>query len=376
MYIESEKLMTIQLLNPKLIGRKLLVFFKWLIISILILLLIAFALESYFKHQDKQDFPAPGKLYLVNGHQMHLWCEGSGEPTIVLDSGASMFSSGWRWVMPELASHTRVCAFDRSGLGWSEKAPEPYDGVSAAGELHQLLQQAEIQSPFIYVGHSLGANMGQIYYRQYPSELSALVLLEPADPAIFLREVGEDKGKIITRGQPIKDCALRCMMMNFVSGIGVTRVAFNQIEVLNDPFFHSQALAEYKARMNRSESLTFLAQRGRYINEIMFQTADNKDFANLPIAMFHSENSGELLGASSNPAELIKGRQESLNAYKKTLMLSSRSLGLTQINNANHLSMVTYEEPAKQVSQRIIEILAEVRNQPIASSNHNNLTGE
>lgn len=361
MYIEECYIMTTQLLNPKTIGRKLLVFFKWLIISILTLLFIAFVIESYFKHTDEQDFPAPGKLYLVNNHKMHLWCEGEGEPTIILDSGASMFSSGWRWVMPELSQHTRVCAFDRSGLGWSEKAAEPYDGISAADELHQLLQKAELNTPFIYVGHSLGANLGQIYYHQYPSDLKALVMLEPADPAIFLAEMGEDKGKTVERGQLIKECGMRCVMSSFMSNIGVVRVALNQVELANDPLFHTQALAEYKARMNRSQSLTFLAQRGRYITEIMFQTADIKSFKDLPVAMIHSENAGELLGDHQNQKELVEDREKGLAAYKQTLALSSHSLGFTEISNANHLSIVMYQQPAKQVSRRLIEILAEVR---------------
>jgi len=356
--------MTKLTIDPRIVGRKILFFFKWLLISLVILLLAAFAIESYLKYQDRHRFPAPGNLYQVNNHKMHIWCEGEGEPTIILDSGASMFSSGWRWVMPELAQHTQVCAFDRSGLGWSEKAPEPYDGVTAANELHQLLQQAKIKTPFIYVGHSLGANLGRIYYHQYPSDLKALLMLEPADPTIFLQEMSEEKGNTVARGQPIVDCGMRCVMASFMSSIGIVRVAFNQIELVNDPLFHSQSLAEYKARMNRPQSLTFLAQRGRYITEIMFQTADNKSFDDLPVAMIHSENAGELLGDHQNQREMIEDREKGLVAYQKTLNLSSQSLGFTKITNANHLSMVMYQEPAKQVSQRIIQIVQSLNQQP------------
>ena len=106
-------------MNTRVIGirsifAKLIKAIKWLLISLVVLLLMAFVLESYLKHEDLQKFPPPGKLFQVNGHKMHIWCEGSGNPTIVLDAGASMFSTGWRWVMPELSQATKVCAFDRS----------------------------------------------------------------------------------------------------------------------------------------------------------------------------------------------------------------------------------------------------------------------
>jgi hypothetical protein len=41
---------------------------------------------------------------------------------------------------------------------------------------------------------------------------------------------------------------------------------------------------------------------------------------------------------------------------------SSRSLGLTRINNANHATMIMYREPAEAVAVRILEILHQVEN--------------
>jgi pimeloyl-ACP methyl ester carboxylesterase len=334
---------------------------KWSLIGLTSVAALAFLTESFFKAQNAKHYPAPGALFQVGEHKMHIWCEGSGEPAIVLDSGASMFSSGWRWVMPELASSTRVCAFDRSGLGWSEVSHPPYDGISAAHELNALLEQAGVKSPFIYVGHSLGGNLGGIYHQQYPADLSALIMLEPGNPEIFLQEIGEDRGSAVVRGKIISDCGMRCVMMAFVSSLGVIDVALAQIDAVNDPLYHAQALAEYKARINRTEALQFLAQRGKYLTEIMFQSADSKEYGDLPVAIFHSENAGELLGDSDNPQDLIKDREKGVRAYASALTHSTHSLGLTKITQANHLTMVMYEEPAKQVSSRVLEILQQVR---------------
>ena len=183
---------------------------KWSLIGLTSVAALAFLTESFFKAQQDKNYPAPGEFFQVSDHKMHIWCEGSGEPTIVLDSGASMFSSGWRWVMPVLSSSTRVCAFDRSGLGWSEVSRPPYDGINAAHELNALLEQAGVESPFIYVGHSLGGNLGGIYHQQYPNDLSALIMLEPGNPEIFLQEIGEERGAAVVRGKAISDCGMRC----------------------------------------------------------------------------------------------------------------------------------------------------------------------
>jgi len=334
---------------------------KWSLISLVSVTTFAFLMESYFKSQNAKNYPPPGQLYLVGEHKMHIWCEGSGEPTIVLDSGAGMFSSGWRWVMPELASSTRVCAFDRSGLGWSEVSHPPYDGISAAHELNELLQQAGVRSPFIYVGHSLGGNLGEIYHLQYPDDLSALIMLEPATPEILLQELGEDRGTPVVRGAPISDCGKICVMVALASSLGVIDIALEQIEAVNDPLYHGQALAEYKARINRTQALQFIARRGKYIPEIMYQAIDSKEYGDLPVAIFHSENAGELLGDTTDPQQMIEDREKGVLAYEDALTLSSQPLGLTEITQANHLTMVMHEEPAKQVSGRVLEILQQLR---------------
>ena len=364
--------MTTQVFNLKTLGKKIRSVLKWLMIGVACLSLMAFSLESFFKYQDGKEFLAPGKLYQVNGHMMHLWCEGSAGSTFVLDAGASMFSSSWRWLIPELSRNNRVCAFDRSGLGWSASGPPPYDGISAANELHELLEQAGIEQPFIYVGHSLGAMLGRIYHRQYPADLDALVMLEPADPAIFLRDLEEDRGKPVVRGAPISDCGKRCVLMRILSSMGVVRLALDQIEVVNNPLFHDQALAEFKARTNRPDTLAFLAYRGKYIAEIIFQTADSSSMEDLPVSIIYSSNSGELLGVYDSEEELLEDRREMIFAWQKTLDLSGKSLGLTEIVDANHLSMVMHQKPAQQVGQRLLEIVQDLREQQYSTLNQEN----
>ena len=71
----------------------------------------------------------------------------SSKPTIILEAGIASFSSNWAWVQAELAAFTRVVAYDRAGLGWSDPAPEPQDAQESADDLHTALQKAGIPGP-------------------------------------------------------------------------------------------------------------------------------------------------------------------------------------------------------------------------------------
>jgi pimeloyl-ACP methyl ester carboxylesterase len=45
---------------------------------------------------------------------------GAGEPAVVLEAGLNNGAASWQRVMPLLAPHVRVAAYDRAGLGGSD----------------------------------------------------------------------------------------------------------------------------------------------------------------------------------------------------------------------------------------------------------------
>src|SRR5882724_4911865 len=109
----------------------------------------------YLRHQ-KTRYPVPGKFYQVYGKTMHIYCAGLGSPTVVIEPGIGGDWLDWQRVQPELAKTTRVCSYDRAGLGWSEGQSGPRDAVNIASQLHTLLQQAGEQGPFVLLGASAG----------------------------------------------------------------------------------------------------------------------------------------------------------------------------------------------------------------------------
>lgn len=124
----------------------------------------------------------PGKLYDVGGYAMHLYCTGEGSPTVILSAGLGDDFIGWAKVQPALSRLTRVCSYDRAGFGWSDSRPEPQDANAVSGQLHQLLEAAAVERPFVLVGHSISGIYLRSYASRYPGDLSALVFVDGATP--------------------------------------------------------------------------------------------------------------------------------------------------------------------------------------------------
>jgi pimeloyl-ACP methyl ester carboxylesterase len=115
----------------------------------------------------------------IGTHALHLYCQGRGSPTVVIDTGSGETYEGWLPLINELAQETRVCAYDRAGYGQSEPGPLPRDAGREADELRLLLQKAGVKSPYVLVGHSLGGINAQVFAGRYASLVAGAVLIDP-----------------------------------------------------------------------------------------------------------------------------------------------------------------------------------------------------
>ena len=126
-------------------------------------------------------YAAPQDLVAIDGaRRLNLYCDGSGSPTVLLDAGSGNSMATWRHVQAEIAKVTRVCAYDRAGLGFSDAAARPSDLKNIVEDLHLLVKTARMMAPFVYVGHSLAGAVGLLYVATYPDDVAGAVLVEPA----------------------------------------------------------------------------------------------------------------------------------------------------------------------------------------------------
>ena len=149
-----------------------------LLALIVLLALGGASYEAIMAAGDGKRYPPPGKLVDVGGYRLHLHCIGQGSPTVVLDAGLGGFSLDWGAVQPQIATSTRVCAYDRAGLGWSEPGPTPRSPQQFASELHALLTNGGVEGPYVLVAHSLSGKTARLFASQHPDEVAGMVLVD------------------------------------------------------------------------------------------------------------------------------------------------------------------------------------------------------
>jgi len=126
--------------------------------------------------------PLPSGRVDVGGHELFYTCSGQGSPTVILEAGGGGDSTGWEGVIAGIEGTTRVCAYDRANLGRSDKAPGPRTFHDMTRDLQVLVEEAQIDGPYVLVGHSMGGSLVRIFAHQHPGEVAGLVLVDSAHP--------------------------------------------------------------------------------------------------------------------------------------------------------------------------------------------------
>jgi pimeloyl-ACP methyl ester carboxylesterase len=123
----------------------------------------------------------------VGGYRLEARVKGAGNPTVVFETG---FTGGiglyWK-LQDRIAKHTRTLVYERAGLGRSDPGPQPRTAEQMARDLHSLLAALDIRPPIVLVGHSAGGLFMRIVAHDYPTEVAAMVFIDPATEASYER---------------------------------------------------------------------------------------------------------------------------------------------------------------------------------------------
>ena len=187
---------------------------------------------------ERRRYPHLGRFEDVGGHQLQIHCTGTGRPTVVLEAPAAGLSASWAGVQAALTPLTRVCSYDRAGLGWSEQGDGGFDPARVPGELRALLGSAREAPPYVVAGQGLGAAFAAAFAARYAEVTAAVVLLD----APQANEPSADRGIL----GPVPEA------MAWLARVGLTRL-------MNGPGGHERDPAT-RAFMNRPDHLTRAAR--------------------------------------------------------------------------------------------------------------------
>jgi pimeloyl-ACP methyl ester carboxylesterase len=268
------------------------------------LLLVGYVYEPIAEAADAKAYPSPGQMVDVGGHRLHINCTGTGSPTVIIEAGLGDWSTSWGGVVqPEVAKATRVCTYDRAGMGWSEAGPLPRDAAQSAEELHTLLQKANIPGPYVMVGHSLGGLVVRVFVHDYSSEVVGVVLIESMNPK-QLTQSQTAQSQLETRSQPF---SFQAMLARF----GVARLLVKLPGIAPSVPANEEA---YYPLYIRPQSFQATDNESRGMSAAGAQAAAVKSFGDLPLLVLTAklntipgwpEWQNELLQLSSNSQHLF-----------------------------------------------------------------------
>lgn len=146
------------------------------------------ALKGYSQNKTHLSDTLSKRFVGVGNHKLFISEKGDRKAKfiIVFESGAGGGSQDWDRVIAMLPSEIRTVAYDRAGVGKSEKGPLPQTMAQNVFELHQLLKAASIKGPIILVGQSIGGLIVRLYTQQYGEDIAGLVLVDPTHESSVL----------------------------------------------------------------------------------------------------------------------------------------------------------------------------------------------
>ena len=173
---------------------------QWVLVGLIIaaLLLMSGLLSSATAQVDKFEQKVD-----IGGYSLFIRCTGEGSPTVILEGPYSETSAVWRFVEPKVSQFTRVCVYERAGIGSSDKRPDHQTvvGVNKVNdELLALLANANIPAPYILAGWSYGGLVVNAYARHYPDQVVGVVLVDSANIKQFsIQTIPPDRSSLGTQ---------------------------------------------------------------------------------------------------------------------------------------------------------------------------------
>lgn len=126
----------------------------------------------------------------VAARRFQTRCVGTGEPAVILVSGANVPQATWHRVQAKVAARSRVCTYDRLGIGDSGPIPDRQTLEQLAGDLDELIGALMLPRPVVVVGHSMGGEIAMVWAASHPTDTAGIVLID-ATPAAYERELAE-----------------------------------------------------------------------------------------------------------------------------------------------------------------------------------------
>lgn len=164
---------------------------KWLgiaaagIISLACLfLLVVYAYNKVQLNRETALICHKGQYVEVDGHNMNIYTEGSGDRTLVFMAGSSIPSPilEYKPLYNRLSDQYRIVVIEKFGYGYSDETGGERTPDILLENDREALSKAGIEGPYILCPHSVSGLEAILWANTYPDEVEAIIGLDMAVP--------------------------------------------------------------------------------------------------------------------------------------------------------------------------------------------------
>lgn len=162
------------------------------VLLIIVAVIVLFVMISFVRHKicsskEKELLVPLGELVEVNGHNMSVYTEGSGDKTLVFMSGSGTCSPilDFKSLYSLLSDDYKIAVVEKFGYGFSDVVDEDRNIDTILNETRMALKKAGIEGPYVLCPHSMSGLEALYWAQKYPEEVEAIVGLDMAVPGYY-----------------------------------------------------------------------------------------------------------------------------------------------------------------------------------------------
>ena len=297
---------------------------------------------------DNIKYKPPGQLIDVGGYKLHLYSQGVGNVTVVIEH--SLGGLDGYFLIEKIAKITRVCIYDRAGYGWSESSPKKRCSEEIVRELDTLLSRGGIEPPYILVGNSFGSYNVRLYAHYFPEKIAGIVLTD----GLYETEMLKMSPMLIG----LKVFFISGFLMSIIGSIlGIIRLLSNIgiFELLKKELcnFNSQILRKVKRSFCSYQHWLTMCREMWNLNLSAHQASKANNLGNIPIISIKAATFiRRTLWSFYMPLKTADRLRDKMHA--ELLQLSTNSIQL-QATKSSHFVWVDEPEIIVSAIQQLLQ---------------------
>lgn len=162
------------------------IFFGAIVAALILLLVTYMNHQIHLKEESKLRLPL-GQMVEVDGHNMSIYVEGTGDTTLIFMSGGGTCSPilDFRSLYSLLSDKYQIAVVEKFGYGFSDVVDKDRDIDSILEDTRSALAAAGLNAPYVLCPYSMSGLEALYWSQKYPDEVSAIIGLDMAVPEYY-----------------------------------------------------------------------------------------------------------------------------------------------------------------------------------------------